>query len=168
MPMTRDYNNEYMSWNLWTVKSGCDITSGCPQKKSYFFLLRGFLNKATRCVCGRRTPPAATKSKLAILSTKATVKVIEVIWKGFTSWVCMPNMKSLSLSCSKVMAKVKNFLPGIRIDASELDSGSTCISSHYIEKGWPYPCHTCQITLNNTELSYLPFPYKLFDITFFY
>ena len=39
--------------------------------------------------------PGAAKSKLAIFSIEVMVEVVEadVIWKGFFSWVCMPNIK---------------------------------------------------------------------------
>ena len=57
-------------------------------------------------------PPAATKSKLAILSHVHSHKVIDplVIWKCFTSWVCMQNIKSLSLTAQKLWPRLK-FLP---------------------------------------------------------
>ena len=49
-------------------------------------------------------PPVATKFKKAIFKAKVKVKVIDlgVIWKGFISGVCMPNMKSLPLTVQKL------------------------------------------------------------------
>ena len=45
-------------------------------------------------------PPGGNKVEKAIFSFKVKVKVIDlgVIWKGIISGVCMPNMKSLSLT----------------------------------------------------------------------
>ena len=63
-------------------------------------------------VCLRNTmPPVATESEKAIFSTKVKVKVtrsltlvsfdLGIICKGIISWVCMPNMKPLSLTIQK-------------------------------------------------------------------
>ena len=63
-------------------------------------------------VCLRNTmPPPATESEKAIFITKVKVKVtrsltlvsfdLGVICKGIISWVCMPNMKPLSLTIQK-------------------------------------------------------------------
>ena len=48
--------------------------------------------------------PGGNKVKKAIFSFKVKVKVIDhgVIWKGIFSGVCMPNMKSLSLTVQKL------------------------------------------------------------------
>ena len=47
-------------------------------------------------------------AKLTTFSIKGTVIDPGVIWEGFISWVCMPNMKSISYG-SKVMGKAKAF-----------------------------------------------------------
>ena len=54
-------------------------------------------------------PLVATKSKKAIFSTKFKVKVIDlgIFWKDIISWVCMPNMKSLSPTLQKLQLKLE-------------------------------------------------------------
>ena len=49
-------------------------------------------------------PPTATKSKKLFLGQSQDHKVIDlgVIWKGVSRGVCMPNMKSLSLTVQKL------------------------------------------------------------------
>ena len=47
--------------------------------------------------------------KLAIFSINVKVIDLGVIWKGFISWVCMPNMKSLSLTVQKLWPRLKLF-----------------------------------------------------------
>ena len=65
-----------------------------------------------------------TKFKLAIFSKK--VKVIDpiVTWKGFISWVCMQNMKSLSLTVQKSW-------PSLNLSATDNESG--CKGTHETE-----------------------------------
>ena len=58
----------------------------------------GHHNEIKRVCLWTRIPLAAAKSKFAIFSHGQGHKVIDVdvIWKGFISWVCMSNMKFLS------------------------------------------------------------------------
>ena len=61
--------------------------------------------KKSRGVCETlQYAPGGNKVEKAIFSFKVKVKVTDlgVIWKGIISGVCMPNMKSLSLTVQKL------------------------------------------------------------------
>ena len=53
-----------------------------------------------------------------------------VIWKDFISWVCMPNMKSLSLTVQKIWPRLKFFFlatdsqTGQKLDAQNVIPGT--------------------------------------------
>ena len=61
-------------------------------------------------------PPAVTKSKLAIFWNKGQGHWPGAIWKGFISWVCEPNMKSLSFTVHKLWPRLKVFATDRHMD----------------------------------------------------
>ena len=75
---------------------------------SLHFVLFVISDRKSMCVCETRTmPPVATKSKKAIFKAKGQnqghmVIDLGVMQKGIISGVCMPNMKSLTLTVQKL------------------------------------------------------------------
>ena len=63
-----------------------------------------YLRIKNRGVFVKHYAPSGNKVQKAIFSLKVKVKVINlgVIWKDIISGVCMPNMKSLSLTVQKL------------------------------------------------------------------
>ena len=89
------------------------------------------------CVCETRMPPVATKSKIGyIFSITVTIKDLGVIWKGFISWVCMPYMKSVSLTVQNLWPRLKFFATESQTDRQKLDAPNSilglkkCILNH--------------------------------------
>ena len=103
-------------WKLWHRKIWKIKNDSNHNKTIYFWkaskktiILKQQRKKSRVFVKHYSMPPGSNKVQKAIFSFKVKVNVIDlgVIWKGIISGVCMPNIKSLSLTVQKLKRRLK-------------------------------------------------------------
>ena len=94
------------SSNPWAYKMYCLV---CSSKISTIFMVKKIIK--TGMFVKHEYPRRQQSTKMTIFSINVTVKIIDigVIWKSFISLVCMPNIRSLSLTVQKLLPMLKRF-----------------------------------------------------------